>query len=192
VSPDAVVEGVPMYTDPVVLGIFAEMCSRLLELITLEWPLLVPVVQGVLGPLVCQLPPGCSIIEHFGTPMAARVDPFPLLLAKVFAVRAALEDATAVSSHDKETLLAAALEVRDSAFADPMSVAEVALTLQCTDDLFNAVGAAFRKALASDTHRFDLFDQLASLLLGDVRDARSWLWICGQENVIALYHHASE
>ena len=110
-SPDAVVEGVPMYTDPVVLGIFAEMCSRLLELIMPEWPLLAPVVQGVLGPLVRQLPPGCSIIEHFGTPMAARVNPFPPLLAEVFAVRAALEDATVVSSHDKETLLAATLKV---------------------------------------------------------------------------------
>jgi len=192
VSPDAVVEDVPMYTDPVVLGIFAKMCGRLLELIMPEWPLLAPVVQGVLGPLVRQLPSGCSIIEHFGTPMVARVDPFPPLLVEVFAVCAALEDATAVSSCDKETLLAAALEVRDSAFAGLMSVAEVALVLQRTDDLFNAVGAVFRKALVSDTHRFDLFDQLASLLLEDVRGARSWLWIRRQEDVITLYRHASE
>ena len=73
-----------------------------------------------------------------------------------------------------------------------MSVAEVALALQRTDDLFNAVGAVFRKALVSDTHRFDLFDQLASLLLGNVHGAWSWLWIRGQEDVIALYRRASE
>jgi len=124
--------------------------------------------------------------------MATRVDLFPPLLAEVFAVRAVLEDATAVSSRNKETLLAAALDVRDSNFAGPMSVAEVVLMLQRTDDLFNAVGAAFCKALVSDTHRFDLFDQLASLLLGNVRGARSWLWIREQENVIALYRRASK
>lgn len=172
------VVGINPLSDPVIQRALADMGRLLLDFFTSEWARLAPDIVGGLIPVVRGLPPGRSISEFFGPPVAGSglaVPPLPLPLADVLAARIEFDLAVVDYEEGGVRLYDAILDYRAvrrviTEVADGRSsipAAEVPIARQRFTAAYNAVNTAMDLAVSARERRFAALDRVVVLLRGD-------------------------
>ena len=184
--------------DPVVRGLLTEsFCFRPFHHITSDWvEEIPPLFLGKLFPLLEEMPPNSSIPEHFGTPAAPNIQPFPPLLASVLALHTKLKEATAAASRDWHDLLNVSVDATSAHcdlnrhIAGNSSPDNIVRTCLLLCEQHTALGTAFQTATTSAICCFELLDSFTSLLHGDALGERDWILVCWKEDLAHLYYGA--
>jgi hypothetical protein len=195
------VVGINPLSDPVIQRALANMGRLLLDFFTSEWARLAPDIVGGLIPVVRGLPPGRSISEFFGPPVAGSglaVPPLPLPLADVLAARIEFDLAVVDSEEGGVRLYDAILDYRAvrqviADVADGRSsipAAEVPIARQRFTAAYNAVNTAMDLAVSAHERRFAALDRVVVLLRGDAFRTVDSIGRGDAEYLLALYQCA--
>jgi hypothetical protein len=190
--------GINPLSDLVIQCALANMGRLLLDFFTSEWARLAPDIVGGLIPIVRGLPPGHSISEFFGPPVAGSrlaMPPLPLPLADVLAARIEF-DLTVVDSKeggvrlydtvlDYRAVRRVIADVADGRSSIPAM--EVPIVCQRFTAAYNAVNTAIDLAVSAHERRFAALDHVVVLLRGDAFRMVDSIGRGDAEYLLALY-----